>query len=705
MTRLPDPGSDSGQWGQILNDFLSVEHNPDGSQKTLAISKGGTGGTSIAEAQTNLNAEQTANKGQPGGYAPLDSGGAIPASYLPAASGSAAPIGAAGGDLGSSYPNPTVPALTNKVDTSDARLSDARTPAAHASTHAVGGSDPLTGLLDATARVQLKTSGTSRGTRRAVNFIAGSNTTITASDDSVNERVNLTIAAGATNGTVVTWLNVKDFGAMGDGITDDTVAINRACAAARTRGAATGSVYQVYLPGGTYNISNTINALDVYLRGDGRSTSKIQATTDWASSGSVNSSWAIDQQPSTAGAGKPATTAGTLGPTPSSGTILEDLWLNGPGTITAGQVPCKLSGIRVGGGASIVRCRVEGFFAGAYFSNGREQLYGPAELGKNYYGIYYGNPSTNGGFQFIENVDVRGSAWANVAIASGKSYHDAYFSSVRFGSTPFGFYKETTTSSDTLFSATSLVNCTFEDCSNGNIFVNGPSAPAAQVTNSSIIGCTTSGCLVSPLALSTTDANGWTIGRQNAPCDLGNALWYENFVIGANPFLPGVGITAYSSMIAATFKAGRYETAQSGIDRVNQDGKLLIGGSASGDSEIYAGSVLGRAYSNTDTASIVQGDVVETAASGVPGVKRSVGGHSIGVALHGGAQNKAIVVAHSGVASARCGSNNIAANALVKPDNSQTGCVTTATIGDSGIIGVALQASAGGSVTVLLQGL
>lgn len=31
--RLPNPGSDQGQWGQILNDYLSVEHNADGTLK------------------------------------------------------------------------------------------------------------------------------------------------------------------------------------------------------------------------------------------------------------------------------------------------------------------------------------------------------------------------------------------------------------------------------------------------------------------------------------------------------------------------------------------------------------------------------------------------------------------------------------------------------------------------------------------------
>jgi hypothetical protein len=33
MSRLPRVGGDQGQWGDILNDFLSVEHNSDGTLK------------------------------------------------------------------------------------------------------------------------------------------------------------------------------------------------------------------------------------------------------------------------------------------------------------------------------------------------------------------------------------------------------------------------------------------------------------------------------------------------------------------------------------------------------------------------------------------------------------------------------------------------------------------------------------------------
>ena len=56
MARLPIPGSDDGTWGDILNSFLEVEHNSDGTQKTLSVSKGGTGATNSTTARTNLGA-------------------------------------------------------------------------------------------------------------------------------------------------------------------------------------------------------------------------------------------------------------------------------------------------------------------------------------------------------------------------------------------------------------------------------------------------------------------------------------------------------------------------------------------------------------------------------------------------------------------------------------------------------------------------
>ena len=68
MSQLPTPGGDDGTWGGILNDFLSQSLNGDGSLKTSAVEASG--------------AEQTANKNQPSGYAGLDGSGNVPVGQL-----------------------------------------------------------------------------------------------------------------------------------------------------------------------------------------------------------------------------------------------------------------------------------------------------------------------------------------------------------------------------------------------------------------------------------------------------------------------------------------------------------------------------------------------------------------------------------------------------------------------------------------------
>lgn len=68
--RLPEPGSDEGNWGDILNAFLRIEHNDTGTLKKADLITG---------------AEQTANKGVTNGYASLGSDGLVPDSQLPGA--------------------------------------------------------------------------------------------------------------------------------------------------------------------------------------------------------------------------------------------------------------------------------------------------------------------------------------------------------------------------------------------------------------------------------------------------------------------------------------------------------------------------------------------------------------------------------------------------------------------------------------------
>jgi hypothetical protein len=59
MARLPVPGSDTNTWGEILNDFLAVEHNTDGSldasaslSTRISTTGGGKEGTAASTATT-----------------------------------------------------------------------------------------------------------------------------------------------------------------------------------------------------------------------------------------------------------------------------------------------------------------------------------------------------------------------------------------------------------------------------------------------------------------------------------------------------------------------------------------------------------------------------------------------------------------------------------------------------------------------------
>ncbi len=98
MPRLPHPGGDAGNWGQILNDYLSAAHNSDGSLKPDAVNPSTIQDNSIPESKLDPTVKSKLNSGggTPGATGPVGATGATGPQGTQGASGLAGPQGATG---------------------------------------------------------------------------------------------------------------------------------------------------------------------------------------------------------------------------------------------------------------------------------------------------------------------------------------------------------------------------------------------------------------------------------------------------------------------------------------------------------------------------------------------------------------------------------------------------------------------------------
>ncbi len=178
MARLPIVGGDAGNWGTVLNTYLSVSLNTDGTLNSNVVGATQLNKTSVAGSLLltgTLASRPTAD-------------GTNTSLYYFATDVN-------GGTLYQST-GATWTTLTSGVN--------------HNARHNSGGADALTGSLDANARVAVSKGGTLVGTRRGINLIEGSGVTLTTADNSGSERVDVTIAASGSLDATLTALSNLD---------------------------------------------------------------------------------------------------------------------------------------------------------------------------------------------------------------------------------------------------------------------------------------------------------------------------------------------------------------------------------------------------------------------------------------------------------------------------------------------------------------
>jgi|GEM_PF-1529055 len=337
MARLPTSGADNGTWGNILNEFLSVEHNADGTLKasgTLAATVHKTGDETIAGIKTfsasPLVPTPTTNA-QAATKAYVDS---VAVAGAPDATTSTKGIVQLAGDLAGTAASPTVPGLAGKQAanadlTAIAGLSPTnddvlqrkagawtnRTPAQLKTDLALAKADVGLGNVDNTSDAT-KNSATATLTNKT---ISGATNTLSNIPESAVTNLSSDLAGKATDTTVVhntgaetvagvktfssspivptpttgtqaatkayvdsnvgaaLTVNVKAYGAVGDGTTDDTTAITAAVDAVHTAGGG-----EVYFPAGTYITTPQILYANTQWRGASRAGSvvKLKAASD-----------------------------------------------------------------------------------------------------------------------------------------------------------------------------------------------------------------------------------------------------------------------------------------------------------------------------------------------------------------------------------------------------------------------------------------
>jgi hypothetical protein len=211
MPRLPQPGSDAGNWGNLLNDFLSTTHDSNGNLKAGSVTSGTIATDSVTLAKLAIGNAPTSGQVLSFDGSGLSWAASSSTSTVADATTTTKGVIQLAGDLGGTSAAPIVPGLALKANASDVvNLTGAQT---------VGGAKNFTGGLQSGGATVVIASDTRLTDARTP--IDASVSTAKIADNSVTEpklSVSNLPATGqmlSYNGTTLAWATPAGDPALG----------------------------------------------------------------------------------------------------------------------------------------------------------------------------------------------------------------------------------------------------------------------------------------------------------------------------------------------------------------------------------------------------------------------------------------------------------------------------------------------------------
>lgn len=249
MARLPVPGSDDNSWGQILNDFLDTSHNGDGTLKGSSLQQAG-GVTTINGKSPNSNGAVTLTATDVGASGTLTPTAVMTSAYT-ANPNDLVLVSTASGNV--TITLPTAPADKTTIG---AKMVGSNVTSAYVASIAAGGSDAFNTTGVTSPRTLVIPNQTV-----FLQYQASAGLWIVVSED---------LPLTNLKNQFTDWINVKAYGATGNGSTDDTAAIQAAINQAQTNRVNGSGGITVFFPQGTYLHNSELTVSQpIRLTGDG----------------------------------------------------------------------------------------------------------------------------------------------------------------------------------------------------------------------------------------------------------------------------------------------------------------------------------------------------------------------------------------------------------------------------------------------------